>query len=242
MTEGGTHLTQAIEAAALWLGEHQSLLYDGEHAQPDLMREYLLSKKAAVTVKTIGQVVTKYDDQLANAVHDVWNGHSSAIDLRRAHKAMLKDFAPQVYEEGMREGGTDELDDEDRSDMDEAIGDWLGGQFEHINQFAADVVAVKDADDVKAARAAILDRVTLWVDSLRELGDLGRAYALKNVKAFWKLGDRQTHTQDCIDLSKLKAHRVSWWTDKGYIPGSDRHIGCGCSLRNAKTDEVIMGE
>lgn len=202
-----------------------------------------LAAHEGVTIKTIGQVVTKYDDQLTNAVYDVWNGNSSAIDLRRAHKAMLKDFAPQVYEEGMREGGIDEIDDEDQADMDEAVNDWLGCQFEHINQFAKDVEAAKSDKD---GRAPILDRVAMWVDSLRSLGDLGKAYALKNERGQWILGETEQHCNTCLKLSQMKPHRLSWFTDRGYIPrqnGSDT-LDCGgwlcdCSIVNKKGDQLL---
>ena len=213
-------LPQAIEAAALWLAEREG-----------------------VTLKTIGQVVTRYNDQLTNAVYDVWNGHSAAVDLRRAHKAMLKDFAPRVYEEGMREGGIDEIDEEDQEALDEAVGDWLGSQFDHVNQFARDV---DDAKKNKDGRPVILDRVSMWVDSLRSLGDLGRAYALKNEKGQWKFGATEQHCETCLKLSKMKPHRVSWFVERGYIPrqnGSDT-LECGgwkcdCSIVNKRGDQLL---
>lgn len=209
-------LATAIELAAQWLAQQEG-----------------------ISLKTIGQVVKTFSDQLTNLVYDVWNKHSDAIDFRRAFKTLLRDDAPQAYTEGLREGGIDEPDAEDQQVMDETVNDWLATQVSFVNDFAQ---AVFDARKNKDQRPAILDRVTIWVDSLRSIGERGRAYAMGNVKADWQLGDRQTHTQDCIDLSKLKPHRVSWWTERGYIPGNERHIGCGCRLRNVATGETIMGE
>lgn len=213
-------LASAIEAAALWLASREG-----------------------IAIKTIAQVTTKYNDELTNAVFDVWNGHSSAIDLRRAHKAMLKDFAPQVYEEGLREGGFDDIDDEDQAVMDEMVGDWLGGQFEHINSFAKDVEAIKGNKD---ERPKIIDRVAQWVDSLRSLGHLGKAYALKNERGQWVLGETEQHCETCLKLSKMKAHRLSWFTERGYIPrqnGSET-LECGgwvcdCEIQNKKGDRLL---
>jgi len=190
-----------------------------------------------ITTKTIGQIINSYRDQLTNLVYDVFNGNSDPIDFRRAHKALLREDAPQAYIEGLREGGIDELDDDDKAAMDEKVNDWLSEQVTFVNDFAK---AIGEARKDKTQRQAILDRVVLWVDSLRSLGELGRAYALGNVKADWQLGDRNTHTEDCIALSKRPAHRVSWWIERGHTPPI--HLGCGCRLRNVKTNETIMGE
>lgn len=232
-------LVTAIEAAALWLGKQQWMQI--EAARKEARQRFVAS--AGVATKTISQVVTKYNDQLTNAVHDVWNGHSSAIDLRRAHKAMLKDFAPKVYEEGLREGSVDELDDEDQAVMDEAVGDWLGAQFEHINSFAKDVETAKGDKDL---RPAILDRVAMWVDSLRSLGDLGKAYALKNERGQWVLGATEKHCDTCLKLSNMKPHRLSWFTERGYIPRQNGSgtLECGgwlcdCEIQNKKGDRLL---
>lgn len=197
------------------------------------------SARYIVAEKTIAQVTKPYGDQLANAVYDVWNGNSDAIDLRRAHKALLREFAFQAYDEGLREGGIpeSEMDDEDKAARGEAVFDWLANQLEYVNDFAK---AVGEARKDKAKRPAILDRVSMWVDSMRTIGEQGRAYALRNVKAKWYLGDRQNHTPDCVDLSKKAAHRVSWWIERGYTPPI--HLGCGCRLADVKNGKTIMGE
>lgn len=220
MIDERARLLDAIELAAAWLDEQ-------------------------VTLKTIGQVVAQYDDQLTNAVYDVWNGHSSAVDLRRAHKAMLKQFAPLIYFEGMREGGIkeDEIDEEDQAAADEAVSDWLSKQVEFVNAFAKDVEAVRGNKD---ERPKILDRVGMWVDSLRSLGDLGKAYALKNERGQWTLGETEQHCDTCLKLSKMKPHRVSWFVERGYIPrqnGSDT-LDCGgwkcdCSVVGKNGNQLL---
>jgi hypothetical protein len=190
-----------------------------------------------VTVKTIAQIVVSYRDQLTNLVYDVFNGNSDPVDFRRAMKALLREDAPQAFEEGMREGGILDPDDDDQAAMTEKVNDWLGEQVQYVNDFAK---AIGEAAKDKTQRQVILDRVVLWVDAMRNLGELGRAYAMGNVKATWQLGDRATHTSDCIALSKRPAHRVSWWMERGYTPPI--HLGCGCGLIDDKTGETIMGE
>ena len=198
----------------------------------------LISMSKEIALKDIiGRVVSDYQDKLTNLVYDVWNGHSDAIDLRRAQKALLREYAPRAYVEGMRDGGIDEPDDDDKAVADEKVSDWLSAQVEFVNDFAK---AVGEARKDKEQRKSILDRVGMWADSLRALSELGRAYAMGNVKAEWRLGDRATHTQDCIDFSRLKPHRVTWWTERGRTPPI--HLGCGCALVDVKSGETIMGE
>lgn len=200
-------------------------------------------KRLSASEKAIGQIVTTYTDQLTNAVYDVWNGHSDAIDFRRAHKAMLKQFAPRAFEEGMREGGITEIDEEDRAEMEEQVNDWLATQYPYVNDFAK---AVGEARKAKDARPAILERVSMWADSLRSLGDMGRAYAMANEKVQWTLGETEEHCRTCLYLASLKPHRVSWFVSREYIPrqnGSEK-LECGgwlcdCSGKNAKGEIVL---
>jgi hypothetical protein len=208
--------------------------------------ETLIDQRLAalmVATKTISQVVSDYTDQLTNAVYDVWNGHSDAIDFRRAHKAMLREYAPRAFIEGMREGGTFEIDEEDRSEMEEQVSDWLATQLTHVNDFSK---AVGEARKSKDQRPAILERVSMWADSLRSLGDMGRAYALANEKVQWTLGETEEHCDTCLRLSRMKPHRVSWFTSRGYIPrqNGSTTLDCGgwlcdCSGKNKKGETVL---
>ena len=195
-------------------------------------------------VKTIGQIVKSYGDQLANLVYDVFNGNSDPVDFRRAHKALLREDAPKVYREGLREGGITEedIDDEDTAAMNEAVDDWLGSQVTFVNDFAK---AIGSARKDKEQRPAILDRVEQWIDSLRTLGDLGKAYAIRNEKGRWVMGDTE-HCETCLKLSRMKPHRLRWYTDRGYIPGENgsetldcKGFNCMCSIQNAK-GEVLL--
>jgi hypothetical protein len=198
--------------------------------------DYLAARYNLVEAKSIAQIVRGYGDQLANMVYDVFNGNSDPVDFRRAHKALLKEVAPEAYSEGMKEGGLTDLDEEDRAAQDEAVNDWLGSQLSFVNDFAK---AIGAARKDKEQRAAILARVDQWVDSLRTLGDLGRAYATQNEKGSWRLGDTE-HCDTCLKLSRMKPHRLSWFMDRGYIPrenGSetlDCHgFNCQCEIVSA---------
>jgi hypothetical protein len=201
--------------------------------------DYLAARYDVAEIKTIGQITKRYGDQLSNLVYDIFNGNSDPIDFRRAHKALLREVAPSMYLEGLNEGGIKEadIDEDDQAAMDETVNDWLGAQLSFVNDFAK---AIGDAKKDKTQRPAILDRVAQWVDSLRTLGDLGRAYATRNEKGRWVLGDTE-HCDTCLRLSKMAPKRLSWFTDRGYIPrenGSetlDCHgFNCQCEIQNAK--------
>lgn len=203
------------------------------------VNDLIITTPRRVATKTIGQVVTRYKDGLSSLVYETMNHRMDAIDMRRDMKALIRQLAPEAIQEGWREGGLTEdmIEDEDQQWADEGTADWIAEQVQYVNAFAKDTY---DAGSDKAARQAILDRVEMWVDALRRLGELGKAYALKSQKAYWALGDRLNHTPDCVKLSQGKPHRVQWFIDRGYAPPI--HFGCGCSIRSASDDSVIMGE
>ncbi len=171
--------------------------------------EYLSARYA---VKTIGQIVKRYEDALQRIVYDTFKS-GDAIDMRRAHKALLREVAPEVYTEGMREGGIKEPDAEDQQVTDEATSDWLAGQLEFVNQFARDAAAAKRDPDL---RPAVLARVPLWVDSMRNFGEAGKLYALGNIPLTFNGDDGEESCDDC-QRYKGQRHRRNWWADRGLL-------------------------
>ena len=162
--------------------------------------------------RTVAQVVREYSDQLTNFVHETLNGSMDALDMRRAHNALVRQLGPQAYIEGLREGGVsaDEMESEDKAENQK----WVTGQLAYVNQFAADTVAARD-DDGK--RAAIMNRVGMWVASMENIGGLGVMSARKNKVGTWRLGETQEHCRTCSALHG-KRHRLSWFKSRGLIP------------------------
>ena len=194
----------------------------------------------ALDIKTVGQVVKRYDDALTNAVHDTFNGNSDAVDQRRIHKDLLRRLAPEVFMEGMREGGLTDIDDEDMAEMNEAVADWLATQIPHVNGFAADTQAARGD---KAAQSDILGRVVLWVNALRELGALGRAYAHNNQKGQWVLGSTREHCADCRRFARMKPHRMSWFRARKMPRSIDLECNgfdCRCDIVDPKTGLSLL--
>jgi hypothetical protein len=163
-------------------------------------------------LKTIGQIVKEYNDRLTRLVYDTFRT-GDAIDMRRAHRAMMKDLGLKCYHEGMREGGIDEPDSDDVAVAQDALDEWAAIQFEYVNQFARDAAAAK-ADPT--LRPAILDRIPLWADSMRNFGEAGKMYALGNIALRFDGDDGEESCDDC-QRYKGQRHRRNWWAARGLL-------------------------
>lgn len=190
--------------------------------------------------RTISQIVSSYRDQLTNFVHETLNGSMDAIDLRRAHREMIRRLGPSAYIEGLREGGIsqEEMDAQDKA----AIAEWQDTQLAHVNQFAADAVAAR-GDDGK--RAQILSRLDMWVNAMQTIGGMGLMSAQKNRAGTWRLGKTEAHCKTCNALNG-KRHRLSWYSARGLVPrepGSAtlecRGYNCQCGIFDDEGKRIL---
>lgn len=194
-------------------------------------------------LKKVSAIVADYEVELTTAVVGYFNGEASLSRVRKVFSSAPRDYARDVYVEGMSEGGlsSDDLDEDDERHIDE----WIETQLDHVEGLVDYVSTVKGKDvvDVAAKQRAILDRVSLWVKELRDLGGRGRLRAKDGELAVWELGDTEIHCPDCLANSRLKPHRVKWWRDADRLPRSkDLDCGgynCDCTLRNPKTRKVL---
>lgn len=194
--------------------------------------------------RTIGQVVKDYEDSLTNLVYTAWNSSAdpttTQMEFRTMHKRLINRIGPDVYVEGLREGGipADEMDAEDRN----AIADWLSGQLEHVNDYAK---AIVEAGDDEGRRQQILARLTMWVAAVSALGNQALMSARKNAMGTWRLGATERHCRTCAGLHG-KRHRLSWYKSRGLVPrqpGSTtlecRGYMCDCSIVDDKGGQLI---
>lgn len=190
--------------------------------------------------RTISQVVGSYRDQLTNFVYETLNGSMDGLDLRRAHREMIRRLGPSAYIEGLREGGIpqEEMDADDKA----AIQEWMTEQSLHVNQFAADAVAAR-GDEGK--RSAILARVEMWVNAMQTIGGMGLMSAKKNQAGTWRLGATELHCKTCNGLNG-KRHRLSWFSSRGLIPrepGSTtlmcKGYNCLCSISDDEGKRIL---
>ena len=191
----------------------------------DAAAQYAAGLAPDVEVKTIAQVVTGYANRLTTLVNQTMRT-GDYIEQRRAHKALLKNVARDVYRDGLREGGIEPRDEtpEDKAATEEAIDDWLASQFEYVNQFAKDAAEAKKD---KTKRAAILSRVDDWLVALRNFGEAGRLAALGNIMLTFD-GDDGSESCDECQHYKGQRHRRNWWAERDLLRrnGND-NFGCG---------------
>lgn len=198
-----------------------------------------LSKRYAY--KTIGQIIKQYDDQLTKLVYETFRS-GDAIDMRRSHRGMLKDFGLKVYIEGIREGGILEPDQEDQQVADDALDEWYVSQSEHVNQFAKDAAAAKRDPSL---RASVLSRIPLWIDSMRNFGEAGKLYALGNIPLTFDGDDGEESCDDC-QRYKGQRHRRNWWAKRGLLERNGnvnyecgRWANCHHDFRNDKGEVIV---
>lgn len=172
--------------------------------------------------RSVSSVVSVYRKQLEQFVGQAFMGQMDATDLRRAHRALLRELGPQAYDEGLKAGGVgpEEKDGVDATN----ISNWLDEQLAHVNDFAR---AILDSRGPGENRAAINSRIDLWVESMRSLGNLGALSAQKNVMQIFDGPDGGESCGTCRSL-KGKKHRARWWIEHGLVPGpGNDHFECG---------------
>lgn len=178
-----------------------------------------------VNLSIVGSVITQYRDVLSNFVYDAMNGRMSAVDFRRAHKALIRAVAPDAFIAGLRDGGA--ADDDIVSFVDDnraMLADWITNQVGHTNDFAA---ACADVQGDKDKRGAILDRTESWVNALRGLADNAAVIAKGDPALTFNGDDGKENCADCRRY-KGKRHRRAWWAKRGLLErNGNPNFGCG---------------
>ena len=199
--------------------------------------------EALQIARSINEVARAYRDALTNWAYETMAGRMSEIDMRRAHKALIRRTAQEIYFEGMREGGIDEPDEQADEEDFARIKEWLGTQTGHADDFAK---AASDAQGDAAPRAGILARIDLWVQSVDSLGQQGLMSAKSNRPGIWHLGATEEHCTTCKGLDG-KHHRLSWFLKRGYVPRQpgNEMLECGgwkclCTISDSVTGEVLI--
>jgi hypothetical protein len=205
----------------------------------------------ARAVKSIASLVTGYTDDVTRDFQDVLSGDLLVGEARRRHRTYIKDNAEAVYTEGLAEGGAKdaELTDEDNA----AIQEWIDAQLGYVAGLWDDVAKLsKDYEDAMISRAAyeagrrtLYERIGTWGNSLRDLGNVAKASAMKDQLVFWRMGDTSDHCSTCAKLDGKK-HRLSWFVSRGYIPQEvgSQELQCGgyrclCILETPGGEQVL---
>lgn len=194
-------------------------------------------------VKSVRSIVGDYAVTLTTPVAAYFNGDGTLNRVRGVFNRAPKDYARDVYVEGMREGkvNADEFDSDDAA----AVDEWLAVQAGAVDGLvdAIRVAGKAEGEARPGAQRGAFTRVGYWVDSLNQLGALGRARALDGMMVYWELGDTETHCESCLSHSKERSHRMKWWRERGWLPKShDLECGgwnCDCTLRSKQTGKVV---
>lgn len=219
------------------------------------LRDSVLSE---LSEKSVERLAINFAVDLSETLTRVLNGEARASTLERMLTDYINDNARLFYIEGMFDSDEFETRAEAEESMEpddeQAVQDWIDTQLESAGSFAQDAAAAHRTppDERAAAEQAILDRADLWEQSFIGLGEQGKMSALRNEMGVWQLGDTEEHCHDdngkrgCAELNG-KAHRLSWYADKGLVPGmpgSQTTCGgfhCDCQIVSRKTGKVLVG-
>ena len=202
-------------------------------------------------VKTIQDIVRGYVDDITRDYQDVLSGDLLSSEARRRHRTYIRDSAEAVYLEGLKEGGAEgaELTDEDNA----AIRAWVENQLGYVGGLWSDVDRLAQdyengmirRDQYEDGRRVLYERIGTWGDSLRDLGNQGKASAMANMMVTWNFGGTEVHCRTCAKLDG-KRHRMSWFTSRGYIPQEKGSpvLECGgwrceCTLNDDRSRQVL---
>lgn len=187
-------------------------------SRQQIIKEGQAQEQTPIETKSRRDVAQEYKAQLYDFANRTMKSKMSATDMARAHRALIRTLAPQMYGEGLRTGGVDpdEMDEADQSQID----GWVAEQLPYVRDFADAIATDKDENDVAT-------RIDYWVNALNTLGNLAMASAEKNAMGTWELGATD-HCQTCKSLNGQR-HRVSWFVQKGFIPREPGSSTLECS-------------
>jgi len=186
----------------------------------------------AIIDRALKDFTYEYSQALYTLVNENIGGKIDSQEMAKRHRALIRSMAPQIYEEGLRLIGIDELDEEDQSQ----VRGWIAGQLGYVNDFA---------------RSPNTNNIETWTKALGNLGQLAKASAEHNTMVTWRFNPNKDHCRTegerfgCADLNGTR-HRVKWFISRGLIPqevGSETIVcggwECGCSCRDDNGKRIL---
>lgn len=202
---------------------------------------------AALGIKSTAKRVDDYEVTLSEYVVNVLNGDAAASKLGALLRALIRSAAPEMAAEALEEAGSADPEADYDEDIERIVDGWIDDQLEFVDGFATDVGAATRAnagDEWQARQGAVIDRVTLWAGSLRDLGSKVKADYQANKPGTWQYGDTD-HCDTCAGLNGQR-HKLRWFTSRGYLPqenGSatlDCHgFHCQCVIVDDKGEQLL---
>lgn len=161
-------------------------------------------------------------------VRGLWTGAYTPVEFVDNALTIFRREFPRAWAEGAARCGIrpDEYSDAERAALEDAINQ----EVIYAVSLASDIV-----DNNKAAGGklgALLARLPLWVNRLRDLRNRAALMACGDKKMEWVYGDTQ-HCDDCAGYHG-KVYRASTWARYGVSPQSRclacRGYRCRCTL------------
>ncbi len=202
---------------------------ENDPVQLELVKELLPSGQKDFDA-TRAAFVSAFEDLAAAGLDGDLNRRRAGTVLR----ANISRLGRQSYADGLKEGGVEELSDDDLSAIAVLIAEQSGYVTSFMDTLFADGVT---ADGITAHANA-------WANkSLQAFYDAGVLSADANGLYIWELGATEKHCTDCQRMAGQK-HRFKEYHDKGIYPKSDT-LDCGgfqCDCRLTKTTGRAKGK
>jgi hypothetical protein len=204
-------------------------------------------------LKAVDDIRDDYDERLAGIVERARDG-ASQKEIDKDLNDTIAAIALLLLIKGLLDGGVayDELEEDERRDVDLIRTVWIASQAEHIAGFAETLDRLDDPkfapEEREKLEAEIKRRIEFWIASGVVLYGTAYANAQADQMGTWHWNPKKLHCRHSVatqegrvgcDWLNLQRHRLSWFIGRGYIPrepGSKtlgcRGFNCGCEIRS----------
>src|SRR3990167_1506 len=211
----------------------------------------LLARAAELTSPAVKASI---DENYIDELRELSSGdEKDSNKLRDAIIALLLLWAFKAYYDGMRAGGVDDPEGEATASDRTAIDEWITAQTVFALGLAQAMAKAKqvEGDAKEKADAEVERRLAMWAAALMVPRVQGVASAQADMIVTWRYDPAKDHCEardgrvSCEWLNG-QTHRLSWFTDRGYIPREpgSQTLGCGgwecgCGLFDRQGNQVM---
>lgn len=200
-------------------------------------------------LKAVDSVRDDYDERLTSIVERAKEG-TLQEEINKDLNDTIAVIALLLLIKGLADGGVayDELEEDERRDVDLIRTVWIASQAEHIAGFAETLDRLDDPklapEEREKLEAEVKQRIEFWIASGVVLYGTAYANAQADQMGTWKYGDTE-HCDTCLNLNGQR-HRLSWYMKNGYIPrqpGSEtlecKGYRCQCEVRSDSGNRLL---
>lgn len=205
-------------------------------------------KSALLFLGSLGfKTLDHFQRVLSAWVYDLWNSEVTEDEFINRLADLVEQQLTRAWREGMSDNGLDP-DADMTEEWQEELQNIIAAEYEHVDQFAADIVAGRGGS-VEQFQA----RARLWANRYTDVVNQAKlATAGKGARMEWVYNPEKEHCDTCAALNGIVAF-ASEWEELGVHPQSPPNDvlecggwRCGCSLqgtdkrRSPKAFDLIM--